>query len=176
MNVHILYHGLGMAGKTTNLEKLKEIYPGYVSDRVHQKTKEDRTVYIDMLALNIKTRSGDKEVNISLFTTPGQERFRLLRSWLFGQVNGMVFVFDSTRSIEENMRAYEELKQYRLSKVPTVIQANKRDVKGALPLTVIQQAFNGYTVVEAVASAGIGVAETFRLILKEVLNATASAR
>ncbi|MCX8059640.1 MAG: ADP-ribosylation factor-like protein, partial [Aquificaceae bacterium] len=105
-----------------------------------------------------------------------QERFRLLRSWLFGQVNGMVFVFDSTRSIEENMRAYEELKQYRLSKVPTVIQANKRDVKGALPLTVIQQAFNGYTVVEAVASAGIGVAETFRLILKEVLNATASAR
>lgn len=176
MNVHILYHGLGMSGKTTNLEKLKEIYSGFISDRVHQKTEEGRTVYVDMLALNVKTRSGDKEVNISLFTTPGQERFRILRSWLFGHVDGIVFVLDSTRSIEENMKAYEEIRHYKLSRVPIVVQANKRDVEGALPLTAIQQAFNGCMVVEAVAYIGMGVAETFRLVLKEVLDARAFAR
>ena len=73
MNLRILYHGLGMAGKTTNLEKLREIYSGYVSDRIHQQTTEGRTVYLDMLSLNLRTKSGNGEVWISLFTTPGQE-------------------------------------------------------------------------------------------------------
>ncbi|MCS6958196.1 MAG: ADP-ribosylation factor-like protein [Aquificaceae bacterium] len=99
MNLRILYHGLGMAGKTTNLEKLKEIYTNYVYDRIHQCTPEGRTVYLDMLSLNIKTKAGNTDLNVSLFTTPGQERFRLLRRWLFGNVDGVAFVVDATRSL-----------------------------------------------------------------------------
>ncbi|MCS7196416.1 MAG: GTPase domain-containing protein [Aquificaceae bacterium] len=175
MNLRVLYHGLGMAGKTTNLEKLREIYPNFVSDRLHQQTSEGRTVYIDMLTMNLKTKLGNKELNVSLFTTPGQERFRLLRGWLFGHVDGVVFVFDSTRGVEENLKVYQELKDYGLSGVPLVIQANKRDAECALPMNVIEEVFAGHRVVEAIASAGIGVAETFRLILKEVLDARAVA-
>jgi len=173
MNLRILYHGLGMAGKTTNLEKLREIYSGYVSDRLHQQTTEGRTVYLDMLSLNLRTKSGNGEVWISLFTTPGQERFRLLRGWLFGHVDGIVFVVDSSRSLEENLRAYEELREYGLLKVPMVVQANKRDAPNPLPLETIREAFNGLTVVEAIAREGYGVAETLREILREVLNAKA---
>lgn len=128
MTLRILYHGLGMAGKTTNLEKLREIYSDYVSDRIHQQTSEGRTVYLDILSLSIKTRSGDKEIGVELFTTPGQERFRILRKWIFGRVDGLVLVLDSTRSLEENLRAYEEVKEYGLSGVPMVLQLNKRDV------------------------------------------------
>ncbi|MCS7308148.1 MAG: ADP-ribosylation factor-like protein [Aquificaceae bacterium] len=176
MNLRILYHGLGMAGKTTNLEKLKEIYTNYVYDRIHQCTPEGRTVYLDMLSLSIKTKDGDAELNVSLFTTPGQERFRLLRRWLFGHVDGVVFVFDTTRSLEENLKAYHELIDFGLSQVPTVVQANKMEVEGAMPIGSIVDAFPNIKVIEAVAIKGIGVVETFKEILKEVLNARATSR
>ncbi|QID34020.1 GTP-binding protein [Pampinifervens florentissimum] len=174
MTLRILYHGLGMAGKTTNLEKLREIYSDYVSDRIHQQTSEGRTVYLDILSLSIKTRSGDKEIGVELFTTPGQERFRILRKWIFGRVDGLVLVLDSTRSLEENLRAYEEVKEYGLSGVPMVLQLNKRDV-GNLSPEEVRVAFGDVPLMEAVAIAGMGVAETFRAVLKEALNAKATA-
>ncbi len=174
MRLRILYHGLGMAGKTTNLEKLKEIYTGYLSDRFHQQTQEGRTVYLDMLALNIKTRKNDIELYVELFTTPGQERFKLLRKWLFGHVDGVVFVFDCSRNVEENLRAYAELEEYGLSSIPLVVQANKADLlKDQSFLEEVRRLFNGHQVVPAVAIEGIGVAETFREVLREVLNAKA---
>lgn len=173
MSLRILYHGLGMAGKTTNLEKLKDIYSGYVSDRVHQQTSEGRTVYLDILALNIKTKSGNNQVSVELFTTPGQERFKLLRKWIFGHVDGVVLVFDSTRRLEENMKAYQEILDYGLGGVPFVVQLNKRDLGREVEPEHIAKVFGEVPVLEAVAHEGIGVAETFRTILREVFNAKA---
>ncbi|MFN3598699.1 MAG: GTP-binding protein [Aquificaceae bacterium] len=173
MNLRILYHGLGMAGKTTNLEKLKEAYLNYVQDRIHQQTTEGRTVYLDILSLNIKTRWEDREVRVEIFTTPGQERFRPLRKWLFGYVNSVVFVLDSGRSLEENLSSYKDLEEVGLIGVPMVLQANKRDLEGALSLDSIRSHFKNLKTIEAVAKDGIGVVETFREILREVLNAKA---
>lgn len=174
MNLRILYHGLGMAGKTTNLERLREIYEGYVVDRLHQQSSEGRTVYLDILSLNIKTKSGDKEIGVSVFTTPGQERFKLLRKWIFGHVDGLVLVLDATRSLEENLQAFEELKEYGLNDLPMVIQLNKRDI-GSLSPEAVRSAIGPVPIMEAVALTGMGVAETFRMVLREVLNAKAFA-
>jgi len=174
MTLRILYHGLGMAGKTTNLEKLREIYSNYVLDRIHQQTSEGRTVYLDILSLNIKTKLGDKELSVEVFTTPGQERFKVLRKWIFGHVDGLVLVLDSTRSLEENLRAYEEVKEYGLNGVPMVLQLNKRDI-GKLSPEEVMVAFGNVPLVEAVAIAGMGVAETFKAILREALDAKATA-
>lgn len=171
MNIRILYHGLGMAGKTTNLEKLKEIYSSYTVDRVHQQTKEGRTVYLDMLNLNIKTKVGGQTLTVHLFTTPGQERFKMLRSWLFGGIDGLVFVLDSTRHIMENLKAYQELSEYNITDTPVIVQANKRDKENILPIELIKRAFPGKMIIEAVASQGLGVAETFKAVLKEAINA-----
>jgi mutual gliding-motility protein MglA len=66
--LRIVYHGLGMAGKTTNLEKLKEIYTDKAYDRIHQQTNEGRTVYLDMLMLKFQTHVQGLYVTISLFT------------------------------------------------------------------------------------------------------------
>lgn len=174
MNLRVLYHGLGMAGKTTNLEKLRQLYANMVYDRVHQQTTEGRTVYLDMLALNIRTRLGNGQLEVTLFTTPGQERFKILRSWLFGHVDGVVLVMDATRSLEENLVAYEELKEFGLVGLPLVVQLNKRDV-GSLSAEEVKRRLSGFEVIEAVAKDGLGVAETFRAVLKEVLNAKATA-
>ncbi|MFN3263394.1 MAG: GTP-binding protein [Aquificaceae bacterium] len=175
MNLRILYHGLGMAGKTTNLEKLREIYASFVNDRLHQQTTEGRTVYLDILALNLKTKTGNEEVEVSLFTTPGQERFKILRKWIFGHVDVLVMVLDSSRSLEENLKAYQELEEYGLTSLPVVVQANKRDADNPIPMEEISRAFDGLKVLEAIAKDGLGVAETFRAIIREVLHAKAHA-
>ena len=175
MKVRILYHGLGMAGKTTNLEKLKEIYGQYVQERIHQQTTENRTVYLDMLALNLKTKLENTELSVEIFTTPGQERFKILRKWIFGHVDGLVMVLDSSRSLEENLRAYQELKEAGLVDIPMVVQVNKRDVQGAISMELLRNTLRDIPIVEAVAKDGLGVAETLRAILREVLNAKAFA-
>ncbi|RMH08832.1 MAG: gliding motility protein [Aquificota bacterium] len=166
MELRIVYHGLGMAGKTTNLEKLKEIYSGNVYERFHQQTSEGRTVYLDVLTLKLKTKIEGLELLISLFTTPGQKRFSLLRPWLFGHTSSVVFVFDSTRSIEENLESFQEIGN---SKV-VVVQANKRDVEGAIPLEDIKRAFADYPVIPATAKEGIGVVETFKEAVRLALE------
>ncbi|MCS6958195.1 MAG: hypothetical protein RMK75_07065 [Aquificaceae bacterium] len=60
--------------------------------------------------------------------------------------------------------------------MPTVVQSNKMDVEGAMPIGSIVDAFPNIKVIEAVAVKGIGVVETFKHILREVLNARATSR
>lgn len=171
MELRILYHGLGMAGKTTNLEKLKEIYGNYVYDRLHQQTSEGRTIYLDVLSLKLKTRLEGVELMVSLFTTPGQKRYSILRPWLFGHTSAVVFVFDSSRGVEENLESFREIKDS--DKV--VVQANKRDVDGAVPLEEIKRIFETYTVIPAVAKDGVGVIETFKEALRIALHGAGKA-
>ncbi|QWK20185.1 MAG: gliding motility protein [Hydrogenobacter thermophilus] len=166
MELRILYHGLGMAGKTTNLEKLKEIYGNYVYDRLHQQTSEGRTIYLDVLSLKLRTRLESVELMVSLFTTPGQKRYSILRPWLFGHISAVVFVFDSSRSVEENLESFQEIKDSNT----IVVQANKRDAEGALPLEEIKRIFETYTVIPAVAKDGVGVVETFKEALRIALH------
>jgi len=167
--LRIVYHGLGMAGKTTNLEKLKEIYTDNVYDRIHQQTNEGRTVYLDMLMLKFQTRVQGLYVTISLFTTPGQQRFKILRPWLFGNTSAVVFVFDSSRSVQENMESFYEMEGV-VGKNKVVVQANKRDIPNAIPLEVIKETFNGIPVIPAVARDGIGVVETLKEAIKVALT------
>ncbi|SNZ11394.1 GTP-binding protein [Hydrogenobacter hydrogenophilus] len=167
--LRILYHGLGMAGKTTNLEKLKEIYKDRVYDRIHQQTAEGRTVYLDLLMLKFHTCVQGVDVIVSLFTTPGQKRFKVLRPWLFGHTSSVVFVFDSSRDIQENMESFYEIKDI-ISINRIVVQANKRDVPNAVPLEIIKETFNSMPVIPAVAKDGIGVLETLKEAIKTALK------
>ena len=166
--LRILYHGLGMAGKTTNLERLKEIYKDRFYDRIHQQTAEGRTVYLDMLILKFHTRVEGSDVLVSLFTTPGQDRFKVLRPWLFGHTSSVVFVFDSSRSMQENIESFYEIKNM-VSKNRIVLQANKRDVPNAVPLESIKEAFHSIPVIPAIAKDGVGVLETLREAIRVAL-------
>ena len=169
IEIRIAYHGLGMAGKTTNLEKLKEIYKDTVHDRMHQHTEEGRTVYIDYLAIKLKTKTNHSDVLISLFTTPGQKRFTFLRPWILGYSSSVVFVFDSSRSIEENLESFQDIKDFAQAK-KVIVQANKRDFTNPVPLEEIQQTFNGLPVIPASAAKAEGVIETFKEAIKLALS------
>lgn len=169
IEIRIAYHGLGMAGKTTNLEKLKEIYKHTVYDRIHQHTEEGRTVYIDYLAIKLKTKTDHSDILVSLFTTPGQKRFTFLRPWVLGYSSSVVFVFDSSRSIEENLESFQDIRDFAQAK-KVVIQANKRDCVNPVSLEEIQRTFNGLPVIPASAIKAEGVLETFKEALKLALS------
>lgn len=165
--IFIIYHGLGMAGKTTNIEILSSVFKDLKIDRFHQSTSEGRTVYLDTLLISVRIKGSDEHIKIRIFSTPGQERFSIVRPWIFSNADGFVFVVDPTQSISDNLRAYKEIEDYTNS-VPVVIQINKRDI--AKDLTGFMEVFRGKNVILACAKTGDGVKETFLSVLKEVIE------
>jgi hypothetical protein len=90
-------------------------------------------------------------------------------------VDGLVFVVDSQWSmLSHNLESFQNLKEnlhgekISLETLPVVIQYNKRDLPSALSIEALQDAlgFHSYPFVEAVASEGSGVIETFKLASK----------
>ncbi|MEZ0323875.1 MAG: GTPase domain-containing protein [Hydrogenothermaceae bacterium] len=169
--IFIIYHGLGMAGKTTNLEFLASIFESMKIDRFHQSTIEGRTVYLDTLLMAIKIKGTDERLKIRIFSTPGQERFSIVRPWIFSNADGFVFVVDPTQPLDQNIQAFREIQEYQK---PKVIQINKVDL--VEDISKFRSIFSGLTTILASANKGVGVKDTFIAILKEVLDARESRR
>jgi signal recognition particle receptor subunit beta len=165
--VLIVYHGIGMAGKTTNLDSLKDIFSNYVIDRFHAKTVENRTIFLDTVLLGINIKNLDFKLKVRLMSTPGQDRFEILRPWILNNANGFVFVYDPTVNHNENLKAFKEIYE---SKLPKVIQINKVDLTEQKKVEEIKRIFKDFTTIEAVAKDNKGVKETFQAILREILR------
>ena len=114
-------------------------------------------------------------VRFQLATVPGQVFYNETRKLVLRGVDGVVFVVDSQWSmLSHNLESFHNLKEnlkeagLSLEALPLVIQYNKRDLPGVLGLDALQTSlgFADYPYVEAVASDGRGVVETFKLISK----------
>ncbi|MDH5234263.1 MAG: GTPase domain-containing protein, partial [Gemmatimonadota bacterium] len=92
-----------------------------------------------------------------LYTVPGQVYYNASRKLILKGVDGIVFVADSqVERMEANLEAMQNLYDnmaeygYDLTKMPFVIQYNKRDLPNAAPLAELQQSLNpGWEVTEA---------------------------
>lgn len=163
----IVYHGLGMAGKTTNLDRITQMYNQYIVDRFHHKTLEDRTVYLDTVVFYVPLKSSDEKLKVRLFSTPGQERFAVLRPWITAIADGFVFVVDPTQSVEDNIKSFKEI--YREDSIkPIVVQINKTDTKS--DISVFKEYFKRFPVIVASAKEGIGVKETLVSVIKAIID------
>lgn len=100
-------------------------------------------------------------------STPGQDRFEILRPWILNNANGFVFVYDPTVNHNENLKAFKEIYE---SKLPKVIQINKVDLTEQKKVEEIKRIFKDFTTIEAVAKDNKGVKETFQAILREILR------
>ena len=69
-------------------------------------------------------------MSIDLFGTPGQERFTFMIDILNRDVFGIILLIDSIKP--EFERAVEMLKYVSKYGIPTIVAANKQDLKGAL--------------------------------------------
>jgi signal recognition particle receptor subunit beta len=183
MSLKVVYYGPGLGGKTTNLQLLHQQVPEKQRGAMLQlDTETERTLFFDYFPLSLGTIGGYK-LKVDFFTVPGQSFYHATRRVLLESVDGIVFVADSSPDREEaNMVSHDDmlanLKQYGKgpSQIARVYQWNKRDVSGALPVSLLERTLNRDKVpsFEAVASTGRGVWETQSALLKLVFDAVRS--
>ena len=175
----IVYYGPGLSGKTTNLQYVHAKVPGNTRGKlISLATEADRTLYFDFLPINIGTITGFA-AKFQLYTVPGQVYYNATRKLVLRGVDGLVFVADSQPSkmdeniesltnLEENLREYG----YDMNELPLVIQYNKRDLPGVLPVAELDRMLNphGWPSFEASATVGNGVFDTLKMIIKMVLE------
>lgn len=178
INAKIVYYGPGLSGKTTNLEKIYDSVPESNRGRmVSMKTQTDRTLFFDLLPLDLGELSGMK-TRFLLYTVPGQVYYNATRKLVLKGVDALVFVADSTpdkmaenreslTNLEQNLKAYG----LDLKTIPWVIQFNKRDLPNALTIDQMNKELNRWNVptYEAQAANGTGVFETLRGVSKLLL-------
>jgi len=179
INAKIVYYGPGLSGKTTNLEKIYDSVPESNRGRmVSMKTQTDRTLFFDLLPLDLGELSGMK-TRFLLYTVPGQVYYNATRKLVLKGVDAVVFVADSSPDkMAENRESLTNLetnlKSYGLDikSIPWVIQFNKRDLPNALSIDQMNQELNRYKVpvFEAQAANGVGVFETLRGVSKILLS------
>ncbi len=175
LTAKIVYYGPGLCGKTTNLKVLHDrLEPGTAGKLLNLQTQTDRTIYFDLLPVELGDIKGYK-IRFQLATVPGQTAFNETRRVVLKGVDGIVFVADSQWTmLPKNLEAWQNLKDnlkvnaVNFESIPVVVQYNKRDLADILAVDAMQEALglSAYPFVEAVASAGRGVTETFKLISK----------
>lgn len=180
MTVKVVYYGPGLCGKTTNLQFIyNHTAPKSRGEMVSLETKSDRTLFFDLLPLEVGTIAGFK-TKIQLYTVPGQVFYNTTRKLVLKGVDGIVFVADSQRPmLPSNIESLGNL-QTNLSElgivmdtVPLVFQYNKRDLDDICTVEELHRAMNGREApaVEASALTGLGVFETLRAISRLTLGA-----
>jgi hypothetical protein len=179
INAKIVYYGPGLSGKTTNLEKIYDSVPETNRGRmVSMKTQTDRTLFFDLLPLDLGELQGMK-TRFLLYTVPGQVYYNATRKLVLKGVDALVFVADSApEKMAENRESLgnleANLKSYGLDlkTIPWVIQFNKRDLPNALSVAQMNKELNKYNVptYEAQAASSVGVFETLRGVSKLLLT------
>ena len=171
INAKLVYYGAGLSGKTTNLEAIYEAVPDTSRGKmVSMKTQSDRTLFFDLLPLDLGEIMGFK-TRFLLYTVPGQVFYNATRKLVLKGADALVFVADSeVGKMEENKESLGNLRtnlaEYGLTLdgIPWVIQYNKRDLPNVYSVDELNAELNPGRVpfFEAVASEGKGVFETFR--------------
>jgi signal recognition particle receptor subunit beta len=136
-------------------------------------TKDDRTLFFDMMPVFFKTEAGVK-VKLKLYTVPGQVIHESTRRIVLQGSDAVAFVADSRRSEAAATLAYwnNMLKNLEANgldyrTLPIVVQLNKRDLPDARredELADLQKVIRP-PMVPAVAVRGEGVVETLWALL-----------
>lgn len=171
VTIKLVYYGPALSGKTTNLRALHEL----TSEESHGRlmtleTRDDRTLFFDMLPLVFRSTDGGMSLRLKVFTVPGQVLHGSTRRLVLQGADGVAFIADSQISETENnaasfldLRANMKELGISLRDTPLVIQFNKQDLANVRPVEEIEQlARRGREpVFKATALNGKGVLESF---------------
>src|ERR1700761_1883440 len=133
--IKLVYYGPALSGKTTNLQQIHaRMDPKRRGKLLTLDTKEDRTLFFDLLPLAVKAASG-VTVKVKLFTVPGQVMHNTTRKVVLQGCDGVAFIADSqiseTKNNNEsfaNLKANMKENRLDTEEIPIVIQFNKRDM------------------------------------------------
>jgi len=178
VNCKIVYYGPGLGGKTTNIQFVYQKTSGdNKGNIISLNTENERTLFFDFLPLDLGEIRGFK-TRFHLYTVPGQVFYEASRKLILRGVDGVIFVADSqVERMEANLESLKSLEKnlteqgYDISKIPLVMQWNKRDLPNTTSINDLHKALNKWGVpeFEAVAMKGTGVFDTLKMISKLVL-------
>ena len=180
MAAKIVYYGPGLCGKTSNLSYIyAKTNPNSRGEMVSLETESDRTLFFDLLPIEVGTIGGFK-TRLQLYTVPGQVFYNTTRKLVLKGLDGLVFVADSQRPMREaNIESFESLIDnltelgLDIKDLPAVLQYNKRDLKNTLTVEELNSdlnAENAFAFFESEAINGVGVFETLKEITKLTLK------
>lgn len=179
LTLKIVFYGPALSGKTTNLTYLHDILmPELKGDMMVLETKNDRTLFFDLLPLGLTTPSG-LLIKIKLFTVPGQVSHDSTRKAVLSRSDGVLFVADSQTSQSiNNGESFENLVNncarvgLDLKKLPLVIQFNKRDLDNIVPEDELNERWSEtpWKLFFSSALKGQGVKQSFEGLLSAVYD------
>jgi signal recognition particle receptor subunit beta len=171
--IKVVYYGPALSGKTTNLQALfQKIDPKVRGRLMTLDTKDDRTLFFDMMPVFFRTPGGVK-VKLKLYTVPGQVMHESTRRIVLQGSDGVIFVADSRKSegpptlaYWNNMLRNLEANGLDWRALPMVIQANKKDLGDSRDDDMADLRTQVKPlVVPAVAIRAEGVVETLHILL-----------
>jgi mutual gliding-motility protein MglA len=175
LTIKLIYYGPALSGKTTNLQAIHTLLsPERRSRLMTLETRDDRTLFFDLLPISFNTQSG-VQVRIKLFTVPGQVIHVSTRRLVLQGADGVAFIADSQMSeARANQESFLDLRRnlqengFDPAKMPIVIQYNKRDLPNIRSEEEIKrmQSKSVEPIYLATATRGIGVTETLVGLLK----------
>jgi mutual gliding-motility protein MglA len=178
INCKIVYYGPGLGGKTTNLQYVYKITsPENKGKLISLATETERTLFFDFLPIDLGKIKGFR-TRFHLYTVPGQVFYDASRKLILKGVDGVVFVADSQEDrFDANLESLSNLTDnlqeqgFDILKIPYVLQLNKRDLPGAMPIEELTKVLmiKGEPVIEAVAPQGTGVLTTLKAVARQVL-------
>jgi signal recognition particle receptor subunit beta len=178
INCKIVYYGPGLGGKTTNLQYVYQITSAENKGKlISLATETERTLFFDFLPIEFGQIRGFR-TRFHLYTVPGQVFYDSSRKLILKGVDGVVFVADSQEErMDANLESISNLEDnlkeqgFDLAKIPYVLQLNKRDLPGILPVEELKRQLQvkGEPCIEAVAPQGIGVLPTLKAVARQVL-------
>ncbi len=179
ISAKIVYYGPGLSGKTTSLQQVhSRVRPESRGQLISLSTEGDRTLFFDFLPLRIEQVRG-LTLRLQLYTVPGQVFYDATRKLVLNGADGVVFVADSQPAARDsNAESISNLETnlaelgIELRHFPCVVQYNKRDLPGVLPVAELRRELNRHGVpeIETVANRGHGIMEALKEITRLVVK------
>ena len=180
VTLKIVYYGVGLGGKTTNLETIHaQTRPESRGKLVSVNTEAERTLFLDFLPLHLGRFRG-YTVRLHLISVPGQIAQDATRQMkIVEEHQGRVSIDSQPEAIEGNNYAIRNL-DYNLrqdgtdpDRIPMVVQYNKRDLPGILDVEELSERLGvPEGIPELVSSArdGWGIFETVKSIVRVCMH------
>ncbi|CAF1071677.1 unnamed protein product [Adineta ricciae] len=167
----ILMLGLDNAGKTTILYRMK-------------RTEDFHTV--PTIGFNVETIAPCRGISLTVWDVGGQDHLRTLWHHYFDNVDGLVFVIDSTDSRRLGIARAELEGIYQhdaMKNVPLIVLANKQDADDAIPaeqiarkLDLIEWPDDSYYIIPCCALSGDGITDAFTTLAQMIRQQQKSRR
>lgn len=177
MAVRVVYDGIACAGKTTNLKQLSTLFAARRSEELHSPADlRGRTLFFDWMQIEAGVVCGFPLL-CQVLSVPGQVVLTPRRKKLLESADVVIYVCESREEALDASRHGLELVDRIAAEqgrhIPVVIQANKQDVVAAMSGEALLDGLSrrGVPVVEAIASEGVGVVDTFVTAVRAVARA-----